>query len=94
MKFLLALAVGLGLILTPVIASAGIAQADTSITCEDRGYRHYEENGREKDTAFHVSRGELPTCHDDDKTTVSRPTKKSKKDRDGKSRFCRKHWWC
>ena len=59
------------------------------------------------DSRWHVRRGELPTCgHENDGQRASderedrrdrseyRPSKKRWFNDDGKSRFCRKRWWC
>ncbi|AOT25580.1 hypothetical protein SEA_NORBERT_75 [Mycobacterium phage Norbert] len=92
MRVFAAILAALGLLLlTPVSAQAGP-------TCEHRSAAHIAEHGGfAADNAWHIAHGDLPTCdserHSDD--SPSAPTPQDDSDRDeGKSRFCRKHWFC
>ena len=60
--------------------------------CEVRLPVHYEEHGGLwADSAYHVSNGERPTCREESAT----PASSSSEERDeGKSRYCRKRWFC
>lgn len=89
-----ALAIALGTItLTPAV----IAQADP--VCEHRSAAHIERHGGlTADSAWHVRHGERPTCGADeasrDDGSRASAGKDKGKDRDRKSRYCRKRWWC
>ncbi|ASW31334.1 hypothetical protein SEA_FRED313_76 [Mycobacterium phage Fred313] len=94
MKVFASILAALGLLLlTPVSAQA-------SPTCEYRSAAHIAEHGGfAADNAWHIAHGDRPTCdpdrHSDDSPVVKTPDTKSNSDRDGgKSRFCRKHWFC
>ena len=83
--------------------------ADASPVCVHRSAAHAAEHGTTvaADSRWHVRHGELPTCgHENDGQRASddrddrrdrseyRPSKKRWFNDDGKSRFCRKRWWC
>jgi len=60
--------------------------------CEVRSEAHYEKHGGlVADSAWHVSRGELPTCQPSERQEASRD---KSEDGDKKSRYCRKRWFC
>ncbi|AXC33344.1 hypothetical protein SEA_DUBLIN_70 [Mycobacterium phage Dublin] len=65
--------------------------------CTPRSEKHVTEHGGLRaDSIWHVAHGELPTCepksagrersHDD--------SRKKEDEKDSKSKFCRKHWFC
>ncbi len=66
------------------------------VLCEVRSEAHALERGETvaSDSRWHVLNGELPTCGAED---VSRQAESSQYDSDeagGKSRYCRKRWFC
>jgi hypothetical protein len=63
------------------------------VLCEVRAEAHYEKHGGLfADSAYHVSQGERPTCGaEETPQTVSSPDETSD---EGKSRYCRKRWFC
>ncbi|AQT28478.1 site-specific recombination directionality factor RDF [Mycobacterium phage Pistachio] len=77
------------LLLTPVSAQA-------SPTCEYRSAAHIAEHGGfAADNAWHIAHGDLPTCDPEPERGSVQPSTDNYQDRDeGKSRFCRKHWFC
>lgn len=61
--------------------------------CEVRSVAHQEAHGGlHADSTWHVSRGELPTCGAEGSTAGA--SSHDEKDQDGKSRYCRKKWFC
>lgn len=79
--------VGAGLLggIKPAIAHANI--------CEHRTAAHVVEHGGiDADSAWHVAHGELPTCDDEADAAGQRDT--NDHDDEGKSRYCRTHWFC
>ena len=73
-------------VLSPSVATA-------SVGCEYRSAKHVAEHGGlAADSAWHVAHGELPTCDPDGQDRAKRSSGDG--DRDKKSRFCRKRWWC
>lgn len=67
--------------------------ADAAPLCEHRGEAHIAKHGGLlKDSAEHVARGELPMC--DPSPQGQTAQRVNNNDRDGKSRFCRKRWYC
>ena len=72
-----------------------IAQA---VPCEVRSAAHIAEHGGlAADSAWHVANGQRPTCGDQAKASPApAPAASENKDRDdeGKSRYCRKRWFC
>jgi len=80
----------------------GAVTADAS-PCVNRSAAHAAQHGETvaSDSRYHVLRGELPTCgqqqaqdteRQQEKRSEYRPSKK--RDYDKKSRFCRKRWYC
>ncbi|AHG23863.1 site-specific recombination directionality factor RDF [Mycobacterium phage EagleEye] len=64
--------------------------AAAAVTCEHRSEAHQiEHGGHAADSAWHISRGERPTCDPDDGARQD-----DHRDRDKKSRYCRKRWFC
>lgn len=79
--------------------------------CVHRGIGHAAQHGGQvSDDAYHLSRGEQPTCDSDEKkdesqSSVSEPNlgtpaishpknSSTGDDHERKSRFCRKRWFC
>lgn len=67
--------------------------------CEHRSAAHAAEHGTtvEADSRWHVARGELPTCMSEPASNTSDTGKSERfddRDKDRKSRYCRKHWFC
>ncbi len=59
--------------------------------CEVRLPSHYEAHGgRAADSAYHVLHGELPTCEPEESPGYVSSSDES----EGKSRYCRKRWFC
>ena len=80
------LIVGCSFGLSPSVASG-------SVGCEYRSAKHVAEHGGlAADSAWHVANGELPTCDPGGQDRAKRSSGDGGKD--GKSRFCRKRWWC
>jgi len=78
-------------------APAVISEASAGPLCEHRSKAHIEKyGGLAKDSAEHIARGELPTCDPDPEPDKPREAKRGNDDHkdDGKSRYCRKHWYC
>ena len=76
----------------------GAVTADAS-PCVNRSVAHAVENGTTVagDSRYHVLRGELPTCGQESSSGYNGETYRDSdggKDRDSKSRFCRKRFWC
>ncbi|AFI24991.1 hypothetical protein [Mycobacterium phage SWU1] len=69
-----------------------IAEASASPLCEYRSAAHIAEHGgKVADDAWHIKHGELPSCDESPKGEARRDND----NRDGgKSRFCRKRWYC
>lgn len=62
--------------------------------CEVRSEAHYEAHGGLwADSAWHVSRGELPTCPPPERRHYEESSSDDSED-DGKSKYCRKRWFC
>lgn len=82
-------AIGLAVVVSTTVLP-GTAYA--GITCEHRSDKHVSSHGGvKKDSAYHVMRGELPTCDDEKESGADND---SQKGRDKKSRFCRRRWFC
>lgn len=65
--------------------------ANASPICEPRSAVHVAEHGGlTADRAWHVAHGERPTCGG----SGSGARASGDKDDDGKSRYCRRHWFC
>lgn len=63
--------------------------------CEPRAAEHAREHGMsvKADSRWHVENGELPTCGTE--SSSGNFTNRDSGSRDeGKSRYCRKHWFC
>ena len=76
---------GLGFAFSPT------AQA---VACEHRSEAHQlEHGGFTADNAWHVLHGDLPTCKVESNSNSSRKDGDVSQD-EGKSRFCRKRWFC
>ncbi len=77
-------------------AYGGMASAPADAApCEHRSAAHVAEHGGlAADSAYHVSHGELPTCNEERKTSSDTNNNKDKSKSDGKSRYCRKHFFC
>lgn len=93
-RLVAALVIALG---TVALAPVGIAGAGP--VCEHRSAAHIERHGGlTADSAWHVRHGQRPTCGADEASRDGGPKasagKDKGKDRDRKSRFCRKRWWC
>ena len=76
----------------------GVVTADAS-PCVNRSVAHAAKMGETvaSDSRYHVLRGELPTCGQESSSGYNGETYRDSdggKDRDRKSRFCRKRWWC
>ncbi|AMS01072.1 hypothetical protein SEA_ARCHERNM_78 [Mycobacterium phage ArcherNM] len=79
-----------------ILALAQPPAAHAGPLCEVRSSAHIAKyGGLAKDSADHIARGELPTC-DPNPPQESKPAadKHRDNDDDGKSRFCRKKWFC
>jgi hypothetical protein len=60
------------------------AAAAVPLDCEPRSATHIAQHGGQAaDSAWHVARGERPTCDRSDRHDDER-----------KSRYCRRHWYC
>ena len=68
--------------------------------CEVRSQAHIAEHGGlAVDSSWHVARGERPTCGDEapqqePRREESAGDRQGDNDSGGKSRYCRKHWFC
>ena len=68
--------------------------------CVERSAAHAAKHGetRKQDSRTHVRMGQLPTCGLEEASSGYRPTKSfdgdRKRNRDKKSRYCRKRWFC
>lgn len=89
----------LGAVLTVGIVLAFIADADAHASpCEVRSAAHIAKHGGlAADSAWHVANGELPTCGEE--RTYSAPASQEddraqQRSDEGKSRYCRKRWFC
>ncbi|QBP30563.1 hypothetical protein SEA_CHARM_82 [Mycobacterium phage Charm] len=72
------------------VSGYGLAAA-SPLTCEVRSNAHVAEHGGLlADSSYHVSHGELPTCDG----SQDQARKGGDDNRDNKSRFCRKKWYC
>ncbi|AGK86110.1 hypothetical protein SEA_KERBEROS_83 [Mycobacterium phage Kerberos] len=70
-----------------------IAESSAGPLCEYRSAAHIAEHGGfAADNAWHIAHGDLPTCDTD--SNAARRGDDRNDDRDKKSRFCRKRWWC
>ncbi|ALF00953.1 site-specific recombination directionality factor RDF [Mycobacterium phage Serenity] len=69
-----------------------IAQSSAGPLCEYRSAAHIAEHGgRSADDAWHIKHGELPSCDE----SPEGEARQGNDNRDnGKSRFCRKRWYC
>lgn len=79
------------------VAFSPSARADTAGGCTHRSVAHQVEHGGLKaDSLWHQEHGELPTCDPEPEEANRSSDRKSDdgKDRDKKSRYCRKHWYC
>lgn len=92
--------VTVGLILFYLL-SASVPRSYAGPLCEARSAAHAAEHGTTvaADSRYHVARGELPTCEaqpqqrQENRSSSSSNSSKSYED-EGKSRHCRKHWYC
>jgi hypothetical protein len=77
--------------LAALIAFGGLVVAAPVATAESCA-AHLAKAGTTKaaDIAYHAVNGGESPCKDDTAGEYSQQSK----DRDGKSRFCRKHWYC
>ncbi|UJD20917.1 hypothetical protein SEA_ZIMMER_79 [Mycobacterium phage Zimmer] len=74
-----------------ILVLAGAPAAHAGPLCEARGQAHIDKHGGLlKDSADHVARGERPTCDPNPESSQD----DSSHDDGGKSRHCRKHWYC
>lgn len=88
-------------VIAAVIALCNAPLAEAS-GCEHRSEAHAAEHGGLRlDSLWHESHGERPTCDlgngrgRDIPTSSSRNDENSKDSSDeGKSRYCRRHWFC
>ncbi|QFG12584.1 hypothetical protein PBI_TOAKA_85 [Mycobacterium phage Toaka] len=81
-----------GLVSAVVLGNAPgvIAEARSAPLCEVRSAAHIAEHGGLlADSSYHVQHGELPTCDTSDQARQG-----DEPQRDKKSRFCRKKWYC
>ncbi|AEL17737.1 hypothetical protein CUCO_69 [Mycobacterium phage Cuco] len=72
------------------------ARAD-SWDCSPRSEKHVTEHGGFRaDSMWHVAHGELPTCEPKsaDRKGSHKDSRKNEDEKDSKSKFCRKHWFC
>jgi hypothetical protein len=87
-RFLLMMAVGAslaGMLLHPPAAKA--------VPCEHRSEAHVADHGGlAADSAWHVANGQLPTCGDGGGSTQR--AEEPRDSDEGKSRYCRKRWFC
>ncbi|ARQ94672.1 membrane protein [Mycobacterium phage Journey13] len=85
-----------GLALAIGMAAAGLVSAGPAVAgplCEYRSQAHIAEHGGfNADNAWHIARGQLPSC-DESPRREARQDNNDRRD-DGKSRFCRKRWYC
>lgn len=62
--------------------------------CEVRAEAHYEAHGGlVADSLYHVAQGERPTCGAEETPAYVSSHDENRND-DGKSRYCRKKWFC
>lgn len=86
----LALLATLGALTGAALVPAPEADA---MPCAHRSAAHVAEHGgTAADSRYHLAQGELPTCGDE--ASSARENNHRDKDDDGKSRFCRRHWFC
>ncbi|AVP41929.1 hypothetical protein SEA_JSQUARED_87 [Mycobacterium phage Jsquared] len=82
------------LVLAVVLGNAPgiIAEARSAPLCEYRSAAHIAEHGgKVADDAWHIAHGGLPSCDESPRRETRQG--ESKPD-EGKSRFCRKRWYC
>jgi hypothetical protein len=92
MKWVVAWLVAVQLAFGMALATA--YEADAGPLCEVRSAAHIAKyGGLAKDSAEHVARGELPTCDPAESSEASHASQ-SNDDRDGKSRYCKRRWFC
>lgn len=78
-----------GLLAFGIALSVAFSPEASAGPCEYRSERHQlEHGGFTADNAWHLSRGELPTCQ------AEASSSSSKASEDKKSRYCRKRWFC
>ncbi|QBJ04888.1 hypothetical protein SEA_ELEPHANTOON_87 [Mycobacterium phage Elephantoon] len=71
-----------------------VAEASSAPLCEVRSDAHVAEHGGlTADSSYHIQHGELPTCNGSEQTARQGDESRDN-DRDNKSRYCRKHWYC
>ena len=86
--------------LAALAALGAMALADpgevSAAPCEYRTGSHVAEHGGLKaDSAWHVAHGDLPTCGAENTSHRASESEESyDSDDDGKSRYCRKRWYC
>jgi len=86
---LVAVILGTAAVLLLVAPEAGASP------CEHRSSRHISEHGGlAADSAWHVAHGQLPTCGQEASRQRAEDGSRKSEERDRKSRFCRKRWWC
>jgi hypothetical protein len=65
----------------------------SAVPCAPRSAAHVAEHGgMAEDSRWHVANGQLPTCNEE--ASSARENDNPDRDRDGKSRYCRRHWFC
>lgn len=80
--------------------SATTPPAHAAPLCEPRSAAHAAEHGTTvaADSRYHVARGELPTCEAQSQSRDSGSSSSSNgsysNEDEGKSRYCRKRWFC
>lgn len=80
------------------LAAANAAPEAKAVPCEVRSAAHIAKHGGlAADSAWHVANGELPTCGEE--RTYSAPASQEddraqQRSDEGKSRYCRKRWFC
>lgn len=81
-------AIILGAVVSAPTASAGPL-------CEPRAAEHAREHGMsvKADSRWHVENGERPTCGTESSSGSFSNRDNGNRD-EGKSRYCRKHWFC
>ena len=81
-----------------IVFGGTVPEAASSLLCVERSAAHAASHGTTVagDSRWHVLRGELPTCGVDKASgdSVEFKPQDKKSNRDKKSRFCRKRWWC
>ncbi|UVF60947.1 hypothetical protein SEA_FAYELY_85 [Mycobacterium phage Fayely] len=85
-----------GLVFAVVLGNAPgvVAEASSAPLCEVRSDAHVAEHGGlTADNSYHIQHGELPTCNGSEQT-ATQGGDSTDNDRDNKSRYCRKHWYC